>query len=236
MSAFKSASSLKPAAYDCSAPRPRPAKFNHCDSEATQVLLAGILNDLKARNEAAAKLKSLLAYFATFFDMSALELAAWCFILRSHFPACDSLPVHITALRLTAFHAKAILGCQMDTYCAKIENEDSTFAQVYEETKASMPFQLSMQEVHNTYRELMRRIHAHRIVRNTNKEVIDILQVKEVELRVGKPRKVRKREEVCIDIASTPFLPVIPCACDFAEMDSHQEVDDLLFDVGVYLS
>lgn len=238
MSAFNSASSLKPAAYDYSAPRRVALQSNQGTSEATQVLLAGILDDLKTRNEAASKLKSLLRYFAGFFDMSALDLAAWCFLLRSRFPVCDTLTAQVAVLRLTAFHAKAILGAPVRTYMDKLEAEDSAFAQEYEEAKASLPFQLTMQEVHKTYADLMKRVHGCKKLRNTNKEVDEILQVRgvEEEQTVVKPRKTRKREEVCIDIASTPFMPVIPCVCDFTDLSSYHEVDDLLFDVGVYLA
>jgi hypothetical protein len=240
MSAFNSSSSLKPVAYELSALKPHLPKSNHRDSETSQVLLAGILSDLKTHKKDDAQMKSFVSYYASFFDMSALELAAWCHLLRLHSPASDTLAAQVSTLRITCFHAKAILGNSMNSYWSEIEADGPHFSAEYEALKDSLPTHLSMQEVHKTYAELMRRVYLPKRVRNTNKVVDEILQVREVceEQRVVKPKKARKREEVIIDIASTPFLPIIPSCGDlsFPEFSTNTEVDDSLFDVGIYLS
>ena len=240
MSAFNSSSSPKQVAYDQSELRPRLPKPNHADSETSQVLLAGILSDLKTQKKDEAQMKSFVNYYASFFDMSALELAAWCHLLRLRSLASDSLTTQVSTLRATCFHTKAILGNTMNSYWNKIQADDPHFSAEYEALKDSLPTHLSMQEVHKTYSELIRKVCLPRRVRNSNKVVDEILQVREVceERRVVKPKKVRKREEVVIDIASTPFLPIIPSCGEisFPEFSTNAEVDDSLFDVGIYLS
>lgn len=240
MSAFNSSSSPKPVAYDLSALRPRLPKSNHGDSETSQILLAGILSDLATSKKDEAQMKSFVSYYASFFDMSTLELAAWCHLLRLHSPSTHSLLSQVSALRITCFHTKAILGNSMHSYWNKIQVDEPHFSAEYEALKDLLPTHLSMQEVHKTYSELTKKVCIPRRVRNSNKVVDEILQVREVceERRVIKPRKARKREEVVIDIASTPFLPIIPSCgeINFPEFSSNVEVDDSLFDVGIFLS
>lgn len=234
MSAFNSTSSLEPGHLQAAKPRPRPSKSAHELSEASQVLLTELLNDMKTRNQCASKLKSVVTYFASLFGMNILEIAAWNYLLRLHICPSDSLASLITLLRMTGYHVKSVLQGKSECYLPQLVAEDESFEEKYTHWYRDFtpPAVLSVTQVHKTYAEMIGQIHAGKKPKHTNKVVDEVLQV---EICQGNPRKTRKTEIFRCESPNMPFQSIL-ISSDPLDSLICEEFENANFDVVAFMS
>jgi len=228
MSSFNSTSSLEPGHLQAAKPRPRPSKSAHELSEASQVLLTELLNDMKTRNQCASKLKSVVTYFASLFGMNILEIAAWNYLLRLHICPSDSLASLITLLRMTGYHVKSVLQGKSECYLPQLVAEDESFEEKYTHwcRDFTPPAVLSVTQVHKTYAEMIDRIHVGKKPRHINFVVNEIV---EVEICPETPRKTIKTEIFNWDSPNSPFQSIL-ISSDSLESQICEEFEDANFD------
>jgi hypothetical protein len=189
---------------------------------------------MKTRSQCGFQLKSALAHFASFYEMNALELAAWCYLLRLHVSCSDSLDGLIEILQMTGYHTKSLLGHKMDCYLCKLVGQEATFPEKYARwCRDSMACtSLSLGQVNSIYKEMNRGILALRKPKLLNQVVDDVI---EAEISEIQPGKVRKTTIFKCELAGPPFQPLTPYFEPF-EAPLLDEITGGLFDVNNYLS
>lgn len=234
MSAFNSASSLEPDHLQAAKLRPRTWKAARKQSEAEQALLTELTNDMKSRNQYASKLKSVVNYFASLLEMNILEIAAWGYLLRLHLLPSDSLAGLVSLLRMASYHTKVILHGKSDRFLSPLVAEDGKFEEDYTRwcRESTPPADLSLTQIHQTYAQLMSRIHACKKPKHTNTVVDEVLQV---EICSEDPRKTRKTEIFRCESPNMPFQSIL-ISTDPQETPILEEFYDANFDVSTYLS